>query len=493
MKKFGFIGIFFFSFFLSSFSQGFYKLDWYDEFNGETLNPAKWDYQLGTGSTEGLQYWGNNEKQYYTKENLRLEDGMLVITAKKESKSGMAYTSSRIFTRGKYATAFGRIEARMALPAGTGLWPAFWMLPQDSPYGTWASSGEVDIMEAKGRLPNEYSGAIHFGGVWPNNQYTTTGDYRFPNNETIEDFHLYAIEWTDKYITWLCDDIVVKKITYWRSDKGEFPAPFDVPFYILFNMAVGGNFDENRMPDSSFSSAEMKVDYVRVYKWDDNLTEPEIPEESEPVDPSIVPAPKGVVGAIQYELSSPDAETVIAKGKCIEPDKGFVTVNIKPSRYYNKPSRYDNSAMLIPVNAVWEGQSEFSATFSNLKGGEGSNIFLLFNYALGPLPKNDWEAFGKNWISDIMTNNEGEPIGIKLGSSTSIEKMNTGFRITRTNSFINIESKIPIREIDVYSLTGNLLTKTSSSSFNTSCLAKGAYIVRVTAIDNLSQSFKIII
>lgn len=260
------------------FSQGFFKLDWYDEFDGETLDPKKWDYQLGTGNSEGLQYWGNHEKQYYTRENLRLEEGMLIITAKRESKGGMPFTSSRILTRNKYSTVFGRIEARIAMPTGTGLWPAFWMLPQDSPYGNWAASGEIDIMEAKGRLPNYYSGAIHYGGSWPDNFFTTTGDYLLPNNLSIENFHIYAIEWTDKSITWICDDQVVKKVTDWNSVNGKFPAPFDVPFYILLNFAVGGIFDEGREPDSSFQSAEMRVDYVRVYKWDDRLTKPEIPE-----------------------------------------------------------------------------------------------------------------------------------------------------------------------------------------------------------------------
>jgi len=248
------------------FSQAIYQLDWADEFNGETLDSSKWDYQLGTGSSEGLRYWGNEEKQYYTKENVRLEDGMLIITAKKEDKNEMAYTSGRLLTRGNYATLFGRIEARIALPKGTGLWPAFWMLPQDSPYGGWAASGEIDIMEAKGRLPEYYSGAIHFGGRWPRNQHTTTGSYCFPDSGTIEDFHVYAVEWTDKQITWLCDDKIVGKVTEWKSENNPFPAPFDVPFYIVLNLAVGGLFDGSREPAPSFTSAEMKVDYVRVYK-----------------------------------------------------------------------------------------------------------------------------------------------------------------------------------------------------------------------------------
>lgn len=264
----------------SAFSQGFYKLHWYDEFNENELNMSRWDYQLGTGASEGLTDWGNDEQQYYTNQNAVVKDGFLTITAKKETYNNKPYTSSRLFTRGKYHTTYGRIEARISLsPAVQGLWPAFWMLPQDSPYGTWAASGEIDIFEGKGRLPGEYSGAIHYGGVWPKNTYATTGDYTFANDQTLEDFHIYALEWKEGELTWYCDNRPVKKITQWHSENGNFPAPFDTDFYILLNLAVGGTFDGYKTPPEDFTSAEMKVDYVRVYKWDDTLTEPEIPDQ----------------------------------------------------------------------------------------------------------------------------------------------------------------------------------------------------------------------
>lgn len=266
MKKLVLVSVFLILMKSFVFSQNDYELVWSDEFDGTSLDLTKWDYQQGTGASEGLTGWGNNERQYYTEENVRLEDGMLIITAKKETKGGMPYTSSRILTRGKYTTTFGRIEARVSLPEGTGLWPAFWMLPDDSPYGTWASSGEIDIMEVRGRIPEAYSGAVHYGDIWPRNVYHTTGDYRFPDNGTIEGFHVYALEWTDSEIAWYCDDNLVGKFSGWYSANGQYPAPFDVPFYILLNMAVGGTFDGERVPGADFVSAEMKVDYVRVYK-----------------------------------------------------------------------------------------------------------------------------------------------------------------------------------------------------------------------------------
>jgi beta-glucanase (GH16 family) len=270
---------------INAFSQGFYKLDWSDEFNGNALDLTKWSYQIGTGSSEGLTDWGNNEKQYYREENAVVANGVLTITAKKEPFGNKQYTSARITTRGikgssgLYTTTFGRIEAKISLPAVTGMWPAFWMLPQNSPYGGWARSGEIDIMEAKGRLPDRWAGTIHYGGNWPNNQWSSIGDKIFPNGKTIADYHVYAIEWTADKISWFCNGIKVGEKTQWYADASNpKPAPFDVPFYILLNLAVGGNYDGNRMPPEDFVSGDMKVDYVRSYRWSDTLTEPEIPE-----------------------------------------------------------------------------------------------------------------------------------------------------------------------------------------------------------------------
>ncbi|MDR0843981.1 MAG: glycoside hydrolase family 16 protein [Tannerella sp.] len=279
MKKivFTFAGILLFG--SPAFPQGFFKLCWYDEFDGTALDQTKWGYQTGAGE-EGLVDWGNNEQQYYTAENAVVKDGLLVITAKKEQKENKSYTSARLLTRGKFHTTYGRIEARISSPKTDGMWPAFWMLPQNSPYGSWAASGEMDIMEAKGRIPDKYSGTIHYGGEWPGNAYFTTGEYVFPNNTTIEDYHVYALEWKADEIAWYCDGHLVGKQTQWGSEKAPYPAPFDVDFYILLNLAVGGNYDSGVTPPAGFTSAEMKIDYVRVYKWDDKLTQPELPPPS---------------------------------------------------------------------------------------------------------------------------------------------------------------------------------------------------------------------
>lgn len=251
-----------------------YVLTWCDDFSGtgSRLNARgidldKWGFQLGTGSLYGLTNWGNNEQQFYRSENARVTMGQLVIEAKKELFSGMHYTSSRLFTQNTFSQTYGRFEALIRLPAGEGLWPAFWLMPKDSVYGGWANSGEIDIMEARGRLPGEVTSALHFGGSWPNNQYTSKR-YTFQNGQTIEQDHLYAVEWDETEIRFYVNDILYHTLRQWSSTGNAYPAPFNQPFYIIINLAVGGTFDGNRLPPASLfdNPVEMVVSYVRVYQ-----------------------------------------------------------------------------------------------------------------------------------------------------------------------------------------------------------------------------------
>ena len=153
----------------------------------------------------------------------------------------------------------------MRLPGGQGLWPAFWMLPQDFAYGGWAASGEIDILEAVNlgvRGNNTVHGTIHYGGEWPNNVFTG-GDYVVPTNATT-DFHVYAVEWDPTEIRWYVDDVMYSMQNSWSSTAAPYPAPFDQDFYILLNVAVGGNWPGS--PDAStVFPVSMEVDYVRVY------------------------------------------------------------------------------------------------------------------------------------------------------------------------------------------------------------------------------------
>ena len=258
-----------------------FTLSWSDEFEGTALNTAYWEPQIGDGTNYNVYRWGNNEQQYYKSENAVVKDGHLHIVAKKERTTIHAdendviyeYTSARLRTTGRVTTTYGYIEARIKLPAGTGLWPAFWMLPEDSFEGKWwPTNGEIDIMEAKGRLVNRFGATIHTGNS--NGQdYYRNKDYTFTSGQDdITNFHRYGVEWSTAGFAFYIDEFKFFEVTP-AQYQGTNPlysssetAPFDRPFHLLLNLAVGGNYDSNRVPDDSFTEAEMLVDYVRIYK-----------------------------------------------------------------------------------------------------------------------------------------------------------------------------------------------------------------------------------
>lgn len=288
-------------------------LVWNDEFQGSALNLKKWGYQIGNGFMSGNEYvagWGNNELEFYTDrpENVKVENGHLVITARRGAYTGDAngtpkafdWTSGRIRTAGKFSRTYGRFEIRAKLPVGKGLWPAIWMLPEEpNPYGTWAASGEIDIMEAWGSKPGKVGQTLHYGGLWPGNVYSGH-EFTFPETTNIGDWHTYALEWRPGEIRWLVDGQVTHTKTQWWSasktapgseaDLNAWPAPFDKPFYLLLNLAVGGNFDGN--PDATTpGTAQMLVDYVRVYSLPDEKRDPgSRPTMTYPWTPSTTPA-----------------------------------------------------------------------------------------------------------------------------------------------------------------------------------------------------------
>ena len=244
---------------------GTLTLVWSDEFDTDRLDPEKWFFETGDGSQYGIPGWGNNELQWYLPDSALLEDGRLVITARRESAGGKSYTSARINTRDRFAFRYGRIEASIRLPAGQGLWPAFWLMPQESAYGTWAASGEIDIMEARnlgGTGGNTIYGGLYYGGPWP--QQIGSGEEYVPARNVTTDFHVYALEWDETEIRWYVDETLFAVRNDWSSTGGEFPAPFDRPFYILFNLAVGGNYPGSPSAATVFP-VTMEVEYVRVY------------------------------------------------------------------------------------------------------------------------------------------------------------------------------------------------------------------------------------
>lgn len=256
-------------------------LIWQDEFSGTALDMSKWNYETGyyISNDPNSWGWGNAELQHYTNstQNVFVQDGQLHIRALHDVRSFpqdpnryAQYSSGKINTKDHLSFQYGRVDIRAKLPTGDGIWPALWMLPEDSVYGAWAASGEIDIMEAKGRLPGTTSGAVHFGGQWPVNQYIA-GEYHFPQGQTFaNDYHVYTMIWEEDNIKWYVDGAFFFKVSreqwYSVAAPNNPNAPFDQPFYLIMNLAVGGYFDNLRTPDPSDIPATMQVDYVRVYK-----------------------------------------------------------------------------------------------------------------------------------------------------------------------------------------------------------------------------------
>jgi len=232
------------------------SLIWSDEFDGTVLNLDNWTYELGDGCPN-LCGWGNNELQEYTDDNHRLENGMLIISAKKGSNSN--YTSSRIITKGKKEFQYGRIEARVKVPSGAGMWPAFWALGNDIETNSWPNCGEIDIVEYVGKNPGQIFTSVHTPSSYGNTVNSMITNV--PNVE--EDFHNYAVEWNENFIDFFFDDIRV--YTYFVQTKNQNTWPFNKPFFLIINLAVGGNFGGPVASDLVFPR-DYFIDYVRVYQ-----------------------------------------------------------------------------------------------------------------------------------------------------------------------------------------------------------------------------------
>lgn len=344
-----------------------WQLVWNDEFSGDQIDATKWSYETNC--------WGggNNEQQCYTDrpENSFLRDGALVIHAQEETFTGPAeptdwvgsnpddtatlpYTSARLRTLNKGDFTYGRIEVRAQLPGGQGLWPAIWMLPSGSTYGDWAASGEIDIMEAVNLGTTEelpVHGTLHYGGVFPANTYSGTR-YVFDGADPRDDFHTYAIEWSDSEIRWYVDGVHYATQTKagWFSAPADGDVltggpPFDQRFHLLLNVAVGGAWPGD--PDSStVLPQEMAVDYVRVFSCPASpttldacaTTSPDAEAVAGNQPPDLIDVPydpdfitKDVVTVFDDEVVGPYALDVAASSGDVEtsfvddPERGPVT------------------------------------------------------------------------------------------------------------------------------------------------------------------------
>ena len=241
-----------------------WELVWSDEFDGDAVDPARWDTQLGNGCPN-LCGWGNGEFQNYTAENAVVSDGTLKITAEQEiNGTDTTYTSARLRTLDRGDWTYGRFEIRAKLPTGQGIWPAIWLLFSEDTYGGGAASGEIDIMEAIGSEPGEVFGTLHYGGPAPGNVFSSR-DFQLTYDTFDRDFYVFALEWEEGEIRWYVNNVLYRTETEWYSTGGAYPAPFDHDFHLILNVAVGGNLPGAPDETTTFPQT-MEVDYVRVYQ-----------------------------------------------------------------------------------------------------------------------------------------------------------------------------------------------------------------------------------
>jgi len=271
---------------------GNWNIVWSDEFNGTTIDPKVWTYDTGGGG------WGNNELEFYTNRtsNAYESGGRLHIVALKESY-GTSYTSARLKSQGLFSATYGRFEWRAQLPAGIGLWPALWLLGTNISSVNWPGCGEIDVTENNGANLTTEQGSLHSGS-------DETGYYYFLNGDSVTNFHTYTLDWATNAILWYVDGHLYEAQTGWSSSLGAYPTPFNKPFFLIMNLAVGGNYVGNPSSttintNTTFPS-EMQVDYVRLY----NQTPPLKIALTRTNNNLLVSWPTNVVGHLQAQYNS---------------------------------------------------------------------------------------------------------------------------------------------------------------------------------------------
>jgi beta-glucanase (GH16 family) len=376
------------------------QLVWSDEFDYKGLpDSTKWSYNVGGHG------WGNDELEYYTKDrldNARVENGMLTIEARKEAYKGMNYTSARLVTAGKGDWLYGRIEVRAKLPKGKGTWPAIWMLSSDWTYGGWPESGEIDIMEHVGYDPDVIHFSTHCKDYYFKIGTQKTSVMRAPLTDSV--FYTYAMEWYPDRIDGYVDDSLY--FTIKNEHQGWTRWPFDKPFHLILNVAVGGSWGGVMGIDDSIWPQKMEVDYVRVYKYvsEKDVEAPTAPTNlvaetaSNRVSLSWQPAYDNY-GVKEYEIYCNDKSV----GKSIQ--HNFEVKGLKPSKAYNfkvVALDWENNASI-----ALEGKFSTTSLVKNIVPGkiEAENYIdesgtimertadTLGGYNLGRIEPGDWMEY----------------------------------------------------------------------------------------------------
>lgn len=238
------------------------RLVWAEEFNYQgTPDSTRWKYDLGDGCPD-VCGWGNNELQHYTNtpENVYVKKGRLVIVAHKNKQDSLRFSSARLLSKESWK--YGYIEVRARLPKALGTWPAIWMLPTEWRYGGWPASGEIDIMEHVGYDPGVVHGTVHTAAF--NHAQGTQKGKQIQVKGYDKRFHRYAIRWTAHKIEFFVDDVLYNTFAHTGGDYKEWP--FDQPFHLLLNLAVGGNWGGKEGVDATAFPQQLEIDWVRVWE-----------------------------------------------------------------------------------------------------------------------------------------------------------------------------------------------------------------------------------
>ncbi|MFC4101492.1 RICIN domain-containing protein [Paenibacillus xanthanilyticus] len=359
-----------------------YNLVWSDEFNGTSIDQNNWSFEIGNGSSG----WGNNELEYYTNrpENARIESGNLVIEARKENYGGFGYTSARLKSQGKKSFKYGRIEARIKMPKGQGLWPAFWTLGSDIGTVGWPKSGEIDIMEHVNNENNTH-GYIH----WDVNGHAQYGGASHAVDVT--QYHVYSVEWTSSSIKWFIDGVQFREANI--ANNVNSTEEFHKDHFLLLNMAVGGNWPGS--PDGSTAfPAKMYVDYVRVYQ-----------------DGATPPPSSGIVNGGTYKLinvNSGKALDVASAGTAPGTNVQIWGDNGTNAQKWTLYQNADGSYKLINVNSAHALDVAGSGT------GDGTNVQIW----------NDLGNGAQKW--NLVKNADGSYKLINVNSGKALDVSGSG-------------------------------------------------------------------
>jgi chitinase len=491
------------------------KLTWSDEFNGTSLDQSKWNYQTGDGCP-GNCGWGNHELEYYTNStnNVSVSGGNLALTARNQPNyngTGRNYTSGKLVTAGKFSQKYGRYEARIKAPSAAGIWPAFWMLADNT---NWPSTGEIDILECANANPSTWFGTLHYAST--SGAHQSKGSTWNTSTPLSNDFHVYAVEWNTTQISWFIDGVLRGTATKAAVVAGGGAWPFDnQKFFIILNVAVGGDFS-GQTPNNAQYPVSMLVDYVRVYSGDPCTV------TQSPFNGAVAAIP-GTVEAENYDLggegvsyhdltSTNDGGAFRTDGVDLEASTdagagynlGYTsagewteyTVNVTASGNYDIAARVASTAAGKSLHVELDGVNiSGSIAVPNTGGWQTWQTVTIKNVALTAGQKimrivMDTDGFNLNnvkFTASVITNPDNQAPAVTLTAPANNTNYNAPAAITVTANASDADGTVS--KVDFYNGSALLGSdNTAPYSYTWTNVAAGSYTISAKATDNAGAS-----